>query len=97
MHYKITVQNTGTADVTELKVTAIVPPEMRLSNARPATGKYTGNTVTFPAQTLPPGQAMSYEVTASVLKGSEARFRVKIEARELTAGPLTKEASTPIE
>lgn len=100
IRYTITVENTGTADVTELRVTALVPPELRLNDARPGTAKLEGNTATFPPATLKPGKAnaLRYEVFATVLGGkNEARFRVKIEARQLTAGPLVKEASTPIE
>jgi uncharacterized repeat protein (TIGR01451 family) len=99
VHYTITVENTGTADVTELKLTALVPPELRLNDAKPATGQRAGNTVTFLPATLKPGKAnaLRYEVFATVLGGKEARFKVKIEAKELSAGPLVKEASTPIE
>lgn len=100
IHYTITVENTGTADVTDLRVTALVPPELRFNDATPATAKVQGNTVSFLPATLKPGKAnaLRYEVFATVLGGkNEARFKVKIEAKELTAGPLVKEASTPIE
>ena len=100
IRYTITIENTGTADVTELRVTALVPRELRLNDAKPGTANIEGNTATFLPATLKPGKpnALRYEVFATVLGGRpEARFKVKIEAKELTAGPLLKEASTPIE
>jgi len=98
--YTITLTNTGTADVTELRVKVLVPPQMKFDSARgPAQFTAEGNTVTFEPIALKPGRdnAKKYEVVVTAKKEGDVRFRVEITARELTTGaPLRQETSTTI-
>ncbi|MBI1914245.1 MAG: DUF11 domain-containing protein [Planctomycetes bacterium] len=97
--YTITLTNTGTADVTDVRVKVKVPAQMKVDSARgPASFTTEGNTLTFEPILLKPGQGneKTYEVVVTAKEEGDVRFRVEITAKELTAGPLLQETSTTI-
>jgi uncharacterized repeat protein (TIGR01451 family) len=98
--YTVIVENTGTADATDVKVTAHVPARMALVDAQGGKANLdrAKNTATYEPVTLKPGKdkALRYKVYATAREEGDVRFRVDIEAKELTAGPLREEASTTI-
>jgi uncharacterized repeat protein (TIGR01451 family) len=97
MTYTITVRNTGTADATNLKVTATVPPQMRVQSVRPQSGQVARNVVSFAPVVLEAKEGkreVKYEVVMVPVQEGDVRFRVDIQADQLTEGPLREEAST---
>lgn len=101
--YAILVENTGTADATGVKVTATIPVQLKITDAQAPPGSpkpaVADNKVTFEPLTLKPGKAnaLSYRIHVLAQQAGTVTFRVDIEARELTAGPLREDASTTIE
>jgi uncharacterized repeat protein (TIGR01451 family) len=95
--YELVVRNTGTGDATELKVTATVPAQLQVTDTQ-GPGKATAQEgrVSYEAVTLKAGEEVRYRIYARALKAGDVRFRVDVEAKELTAGPLREEESTTI-
>jgi uncharacterized repeat protein (TIGR01451 family) len=95
--YILTIRNTGTEAVNDLKVTATVPAQMRATDAQgPSKAALQGDKVSFESIVLKPGEEKRYLIYVKALKVGDVRFRVEISAKELTAGPLLKEESTTI-
>jgi len=98
---RATLTNTGTADVTDVRVKVKVPAQMKVEveSARgPAMFTTEGNTLTFEPILLKPGQTneKTYEVVVTAQKEGVVLFRFEITAKELTAGPLVQETPTTI-
>jgi uncharacterized repeat protein (TIGR01451 family) len=106
--YTITVKNQGTAPVTNIHLTALIPRQMLLLKAEGPTGpppkdklpKATaeGQSLPFaPLKTLAPGATVTYQVTVQALEAGDLRFRVELTADELKAGgPVREEESTRV-
>ena len=106
--YVIKVMNQGTAAVTNLHVSALVPPEMKLLEAKGASTppppdklpKVTaeGQSVPFaPLQTLAPGATAQYRIYVQARHAGDVRFKVEVTADQLQADrPVLEEESTHV-
>jgi uncharacterized repeat protein (TIGR01451 family) len=102
--YVITVKNQGMVPVTNLRITALVPPEMALVRARGPTGNRPGEKTRKgqpllfePLKNLAPGATVTYEVFVKALRPGDARFKADVTADQLRAGgPVYQEESTAI-
>jgi uncharacterized repeat protein (TIGR01451 family) len=106
--YTVTIHNQGTAPVTNLRLTALVPPEMRLlkatgaSDAPPADklpkATADGQALPFdPLKALAPGATVQYRVFVQALRAGDVRFKVELTADQLQAGgPVREEQATRV-
>jgi uncharacterized repeat protein (TIGR01451 family) len=96
--YRIEATNKGSLPEAEVCVSAVVPDEVRVLDARgPAAGKVEGQRVTFPAvDSLAPGQSVVYTITVQAVKAAPAvYFRAELTTSTLTK-PLVEEESTSV-
>jgi len=104
--YRITLVNQGTAPLTNIRVKALVPPEMatlRTTGPSPAPEKLPapqadGQTIEFaPLKELKAGDRQVYEIFVNAVRPGDARFRVTLTADQLMAGgPVFEEESTQV-
>jgi uncharacterized repeat protein (TIGR01451 family) len=106
--YRITITNQGTAPVTNLRLTALVPPQLRLLETQGPTGPppkdklpgatAEGQSLPFaPLKELPPGATATYEVRVQALVAGDIRFRVELIADGFEeGGPVREEESTRV-
>ena len=96
--YTITVINQGQKPATKVTITALVPEQMEVRDAKgPAKWKKEGQVVTFePLPVLQPGGAETYDVSVQAMRAGDVRFKVELRADELPAGPVSREESTTI-
>jgi uncharacterized repeat protein (TIGR01451 family) len=96
--YIIDVTNQGSLPGNQVQITAYVPLEMRVINARgPTTPRIEGNKITFPGiDSVQPKQTVEYIVEAEALKAGDVRFRVELRSQTLGNTPVVEEESTNI-
>src|SRR5207248_10478927 len=96
--YTIDVTNQGSLPGNQVQITAYVPMEMRVVNARgPTTPRIEGNKITFPGiDSVQPKQTVEYIVEAEALKPGDVRFRVELRSQTLGNTPVVEEESTNI-
>jgi uncharacterized repeat protein (TIGR01451 family) len=105
--YVVTVKNQGTVAVTNLRITAQVPPQLQLLKATGASNPPSGdklpkataegqNLPFAPLKTLAPGEEARYEIFVRALQPGDVRFRVELNADQLTGGPVRDEESTRV-
>jgi uncharacterized repeat protein (TIGR01451 family) len=102
--YVVEVKNQGELPVTNIRIRAIVPDELKLKNAiGPADYKQgervkEGQTFLYdPYPSLEPGASLTYEVFVVGVKAGDARFRIVLTADQLQAGgPVREEESTMV-
>lgn len=95
--YVLVLKNTGTDAANDVKVTATIPAQLQSTDAQgPIKATLQGNKVIFDPIVLKAGQEVKYLIYVKAVKAGDVRFRVDIEARELTAGPLREEESTTV-
>ena len=106
--YTVTIQNQGTAPVTNLRLTAVVPPEMQLLQAKGASeappaeklpkATAEGQPLPFaPLKALAPGAMVQYRVFVRALRAGDVRFKVELTADQLQAGgPVREEQATRV-
>lgn len=95
--YVITVINQGPIPATKVRMAALVPEQMAVTEAKgPSNAARDGGRVTFEPVTIPPGGTATYEVFVKPLKPGDVRFRVDLSADQLPAGPVRREESTTI-
>jgi hypothetical protein len=81
----------------DVKVTATIPAQLQSTDSQgPSKATLLGDKVSFEAIALKAGEEHRYLFYVKALKPGDVRFRVDIEAKELTAGPLREEESTTI-
>lgn len=95
--YEIRVTNSGSKAASNLRLVALLPPEMKaLSAEGPAKHVIDGPRVLFdPVRQLAPKADTSYLVKVQGLKAGDLRIRVQIVTDEITT-PITKEESTRV-
>jgi uncharacterized repeat protein (TIGR01451 family) len=96
--YRVEVTNQGSLPAEDVRVTAVVPDEMRVLDAKgPAAGKVEGQRVTFPpVNSLAPGQSVVYTIAVQAVKAAPAvYFRAELTTSTLTK-PLVEEESTSV-
>jgi len=96
--YTIDVTNQGSLPGNQVQITAYVPNEMRIINARgPTTPRIQGNTITFPGiDSVQPKQTVEYIVEAEAIRAGDVRFRVELRSQTLGNVPVVEEESTNI-
>jgi uncharacterized repeat protein (TIGR01451 family) len=96
-HYEIRVSNQGSADQTNVTVTAILPDEMTFLNAEgPTPAHVEGRTVSFqPLGTLGPKQSQTWKVFGRCEVPGDARFKVRVESDQHEL-PVTETEATRI-
>jgi hypothetical protein len=102
--YILEVTNPGTAPVTNLRITALVSPEIRVTHAQgptdppdaPQDMKEKGQQLVFKLlPTLDPGITARYEITAVGVRPGDAKVQMKVSADQLQ-GELLEEESTNV-
>lgn len=101
--YHITLINQGTAPLTNIRVRAVIPDGLALTQARgpadnrlgePAPG---GQVLVYDVlPSLAEGDRKTYEVFVQGMKPGDFRFRVQMSADQLEAGPVLEEESTRV-
>ena len=96
--YTVKVTNQGTLPASDIDVSAIVPAEMKLTDAKgPTQPDVKGQVVSFPkAAPLAPGQTMAYTIEVQAIKTGDVRFRVEMRSPILESGPIVEEPGTRI-
>ena len=96
--YSIVVTNQGTANATNIKVAATIPDGMKYISSTGSTGRLVvvGKLVDFdPIPVLKPKKNLVYTVTVEGMEPGDHRFRVEINADQLT-NPVLEEESTKL-
>jgi uncharacterized repeat protein (TIGR01451 family) len=93
--YTIAVTNQGSADATNVRVSALLPRELTLVSASGPTDAATvGSVVRYaPIPVLAAGEKGVYAVTVQAATAADARFAVQMEADQLTS-PVNETEST---
>jgi uncharacterized repeat protein (TIGR01451 family) len=95
--YVVVVRNTGTADATNVQLTATVPEQTEVTDTSgPGEARRDGRKVTFKPLTLKPGQEALYRIFVVARRPGDGRFRAELSADQLTSGPIHEEESTTI-
>ena len=101
--FVITVRNTGLAPVTQLRLAALVPDEFKPTRARSELGDVPLNPSSpnpqlfeFRPFTLEPGTEKRLLIQVEAVKAGLARFRVEMQADQLTAGRVLWEQPTNV-
>jgi uncharacterized repeat protein (TIGR01451 family) len=101
--YPISVRNTGTAAVTNLRFRAFIPDALVLTRAKAPVNHNLGEPVQGasvlvfdPLPTLEPGAQVDYIVFVQGAKPADARFRIEMRADQLENGPVIEEESTRV-
>lgn len=95
--YRIDVRNTGTLAGSQVRITATVPKQLKVTNANgPSQPRIDGTEVEFPpVDSLPPGQKLTYTIEAQALEPGDVRFRAKLTS-STSSEPVIEEESTNI-
>lgn len=102
--YVLEVTNPGTAPVTNLRITALVSPEIRVTQAQgptdppdaPQDMKEKGQLLVFKVlAALDPGITARYEITAVGVRPGDAKVQMRVSADQLQ-GELLEEESTNV-
>ena len=101
--YPVTIRNTGSAPVTNVRLKAFIPDNLLLMRAKgpgrapePA-NLPNGKVLEFdPHEKLEPGAKVDYEVYVRGAKPGDVRFRIEMRADQLEAGPVIEEESTRV-
>lgn len=93
--YVIEVTNQGSADGTDVVITAELPPSQRLvATDGPTAANIDGRVITFTSlPEIDPGATVRWTVTVEAIEPSDARFRVKMTAAELESSVDETEAT----
>ncbi len=101
--FVITVRNTGLTAVTQLRLSALVPDEFKPTRARSETGdvaleppRPNPQLFEFKPFTLEPGTEKRLLIDVEAVKAGFARFRVEMQADQLTAGRVLWEQATNV-
>jgi uncharacterized repeat protein (TIGR01451 family) len=95
--YTITVLNQGTSPVTGVRMVAIVPAEMSVTDVAGAAGaRRDGQKVLYQPLNLQAGDSARYRVDVRAERAGQVRFRVELTADQLQAGPVQQEEGTVI-
>jgi uncharacterized repeat protein (TIGR01451 family) len=100
--YPITVVNTGAGPATNLRVRALIPPQMVLDKTTPAEHQLgeriaQGQWIQFaPAAPLEAGGRTEFEVFVKGVQTGDTRFRIEMSADQLERGPVVEVESTYI-
>ncbi len=93
--YVIVVTNQGSANDNNIVITAILPDEQDLVDAKgPVDSKVDGKTITFePYATLAPKAKIEYRVSIKALKAGDVRFKVSLKS-DMIQRPVEETEST---
>jgi uncharacterized repeat protein (TIGR01451 family) len=95
--YTIVIKNQGSTPVTDIRMVAQVPKQMEVVRVTgPSDNKLEGGAIVFASFLLKPAAEARYTVFVKTKTPGEARFKVDLNAAELTSGPIHEEESTTI-
>ena len=95
--FNIIVRNQGQAPATNIRIEATAPPQLAIVRVQgPVDHTKTGQTVRYDPLNLPPGSDTVFRVFVRSTDAGNLRFRVKMSADQLRAGPLLEEESTTV-
>jgi len=97
--YPITIRNTGFARVTNLRIKADVPEELKVADVNTPLGTtyhQENQILTFDAINLEPNQEARYVVKVDAMKAGNLRFKVEMYADQLPSGKVYREAPTTV-
>src|SRR5207244_4444889 len=80
--YTVSVQNQSSEQVSNVRVTATLPPELELESP-PARAKVEGKKLIFDPVNLPAGGDARYQVRVKAVRAGDARFEVELRADQL--------------
>jgi uncharacterized repeat protein (TIGR01451 family) len=95
--YEVKVVNVGTKSATNVRIAALLPPELKaLSGEGPTRAANDGTRVIFePLARLNPQEEAIFRISAQALKAGDFIFRVQISSAEWPT-PVTREESTRV-
>jgi uncharacterized repeat protein (TIGR01451 family) len=91
--YQVRVRNQGTVSARNVEVTAVAPPELKVTRARGAADARVDSEgkVSIPSlEELKPGQMLTCVIEAEAVQAGDGRFRVEVRAAHLNS-PLKDE------
>jgi uncharacterized repeat protein (TIGR01451 family) len=95
--YTIAVHNQGTSAVTGVRIEAMVPAEMSVTQVTgAANARRDGQKIRYEPLNLEAGDSARYRVEVRAERPGDVRFRVELTADQLKAGPVQQEESTTI-
>jgi uncharacterized repeat protein (TIGR01451 family) len=95
--YVILVRNQGTDPATNVRVEALVPPQLAITRVTgPSDNRREGQRIFFQPLTLPSKGEARYQVYVKALQPGDVRFKVDLTADQLTSGPVHEEESTTL-
>jgi uncharacterized repeat protein (TIGR01451 family) len=94
--YDIQVTNDGTATATDLRVVALLPRQLTVTQVQaPASNEIKGQRIRFEPIALDPQTSLRYRVHAKALRPGDVRLRVQLTMNEM-ATPVRAEEGTTI-
>ena len=95
--YQIEVTNRGSLPGRQVRITAVVPKQMKVLGAHgPTAARVDGRTITFPpVESLAPQETVRYAVDVQALRAGDVRFRAELRSGTLS-DPVVKEEGTTI-
>jgi uncharacterized repeat protein (TIGR01451 family) len=95
--YAIVVKNPGSTQVTDVRIVAHVPRQMEVLRVTgPAQYKTEGQRITFQPIALKALTETRFVIYVKAKEAGDVRFKVDLQAAELTSGPIHEEESTTI-
>lgn len=97
--YRITVRNTGAGPASNLRLTAIAPPELviiRVEGPFAHTHQEGDAYVYFNPFILPAGEQVQFRIECKPRRAGYVKFRVELSGDPLPSGPVREEESTNI-
>jgi uncharacterized repeat protein (TIGR01451 family) len=96
-HYTILVRNQGDGPVTNIRLTAVAPPELDIIQVKGAVNtRKAGQEIVVDAFDLTPKSETVFRITAQAVKSGFVRFAVTLTADQFPAGVIREEEGTNI-
>jgi uncharacterized repeat protein (TIGR01451 family) len=95
--YIVSIRNQGTSDATNVRIEATVPEQLEVTRVEGSSDhRQEGQRLVFRPVTLQPRGQARYVIHAKALRPGDVRFKVDLNADQLTSGPVHEEESTTL-
>jgi uncharacterized repeat protein (TIGR01451 family) len=101
--YPVAIRNVGTAQVTNLRLKAVIPEGVIFKSAKSPVNHVLGDPLPAaqvllfePLPSLEPGGRADYVIFVQGMRPADVRFRVELVADQLEGGPIVLEESTRV-